>query len=117
LDEDDIVKLNPIVDGYGIGTSVSNAKVVDFAMDIMEIDGKPIAKRGKMSGSKRVLRCPKCHQDQIIPLKQKPARCACGGKLSDILVPLIKNGKLIKKLPSHKEIRGYVLKQLKNFPV
>jgi nicotinate phosphoribosyltransferase len=117
LDEEDVVRLNPLVDGYGIGTSMSNAKVVDFAMDIMEIEGEPIAKRGKMSGSKRVLRCQKCHQDQIIPFKQKPARCACGGRLLDLLVPLIKNGKLIKKLPSHKEIREYVLKQLKNFPL
>jgi len=115
LNEDDIIKLNPVVDGYGIGTSISNARVVDFAMDIMEIEGKPIAKRGKMSGSKRVLRCPKCHQDMIIPLRQKSSHCSCGGKLADLLVPLFKNGKLVKKLPSHKEIRQYVLRQLRNF--
>ena len=117
LNEDDIIRLNPVVDGYGIGTSISNARVVDFAMDIVEIEGKPIAKRGKMSGSKRVLRCPKCHQDQIIPFTQKSSRCSCGGKLIDLLVPLAKNGKLIKTPPSHKEIRKYVLKQLKNFPL
>jgi len=117
LDEDDIVKLNPIVDGYGIGTSISNARVVDFAMDIVEIDGKPIAKRGKMSGSKRVLRCPKCYQDKTVPLAQKLSSCSCGGKLSDLLVPLIKNRKSVKEQPSHKEIRQYVLKQLKNFPL
>ncbi|MCX5885777.1 MAG: nicotinate phosphoribosyltransferase, partial [Proteobacteria bacterium] len=117
LDEDDIVRLNPVVDGYGIGTSVSNAKVVDFAMDIVEIEDKPIAKRGKMSGSKRVLRCPKCHQDKTVPLAQKLSRCSCGGKLIDLLVPLVKNGRLVKKQPSHKEVRGYVLRQLKKFPV
>jgi nicotinate phosphoribosyltransferase len=117
LDEDDILKLNPVVDGYGIGTSISNAKVVDFAMDIMEIEGKPIAKRGKMSGSKRVVRCSKCYQDQIIPLTQKSTRCTCGGKLFDLLEPLVKKGKLVKRLPSHREIRKYVLKQLKGFPV
>jgi len=117
LDEDDVLRLNPVVDGYGIGTSMSNARVVDFAMDIMEIEGEPIAKRGKMSGSKRVLRCRKCHQDQIIPLTQKSARCTCGGKLFDLLMPLVKKGRLVKKLPSHKEIRKYVLRQLKNFPL
>jgi nicotinate phosphoribosyltransferase len=68
-----------------------------------------------MSGSKRVLRCPKCHQDQIIPFTQKSSRCSCGGKLFDLLEPLVKNGRLVKKLPSHKEIRQYVLKQLRNF--
>jgi nicotinate phosphoribosyltransferase len=117
LNEDDIIRLNPVVDGYGIGTSISNARVVDFAMDIVEIEGKPIAKRGKMSGSKRVLRCPKCHQDQTVPLAQKLNRCPCGGKLSDLLEPLVKKGRLVKKLPSHKEIRQYVLKQLRNFPL
>ena len=117
LDEDDVLRLNPVVDGYGIGTSMSNARVVDFAMDIMEIEGEPIAKRGKMSGSKRVLRCRKCHQDQIIPLTQKSARCTCGGKLFDLLMPLVKKGRLVKKQPSHKEIRKYVLRQLKNFPL
>jgi nicotinate phosphoribosyltransferase len=117
LDEDDVLRLNPVVDGYGIGTSMSNARVVDFAMDIMEIEGEPIAKRGKMSGSKRVLRCRKCHQDQIIPLTQKSARCTGGGKLFDLLMPLVKKGRLVKKQPSHKEIRGYVLRQLKKFSV
>jgi len=54
------LKLNPLVDAYGVGTSITNARVIDFAMDIIEIDGKPLAKRGKMSGSKSVLRCAKC---------------------------------------------------------
>jgi len=115
LDEEDIVKLNPVVDGYGIGTSISNAKVVDFAMDIMEIEGKPVAKRGKMSGSKRVFRCPKCYHDTILPLAQKLNRCTCGGKPFDLLIPLIKNGRLAKPSPSHKEIRRYVLRQLRKF--
>lgn len=115
LDEEDILKLNPLVDGYGVGTSISNAKVVDFAMDIIEVDGKPVAKRGKMSGSKRVLRCPKCLQDQIVPLNKKPERCTCGGRPYDLLIPFFKNGELIKDLPLPQEIRSFVLKQLKKF--
>ena len=68
LDEEDISRLNPLVDGYGLGTSISNARVVDFSMDIVEIDGKPLAKRGKASGSKRAMRCVRCLGDRCFHL-------------------------------------------------
>jgi nicotinic acid phosphoribosyltransferase len=41
-----------VVDAYGVGTSITNARVIDFAMDIIGIEGKPLAKRGKISGAK-----------------------------------------------------------------
>src|SRR5262249_28052219 len=47
LTEEKIHELNPVADGYGIGTYLSNAPVVDFSMDIIEIEGKPQAKKGK----------------------------------------------------------------------
>lgn len=115
LDEDKILELNPVVDAYGVGTSISSAKVIDFAMDIIEVEGKPLAKRGKMSGSKRVLRCDHCYQYKMIPLKMSEGRCDCGEKLNDILVPFVENGKIIGERPSAQEIREYVLKQLKHF--
>src|SRR3989442_10958166 len=40
-------------DGFGVGTSVSNAPSVDFAMDIVEKEGKSVAKRGKLGGRKK----------------------------------------------------------------
>jgi nicotinate phosphoribosyltransferase len=115
LDEEDIVKLNPLVDGYGLGTSVSNAKVIDFAMDIVEVEGKPLAKRGKQSGSKRVLRCTKCYRDKVIPLAEKLKRCECGGKYNDLLLTCISKGKIKEKLPSPRKIRSYVLRELENY--
>ena len=115
LDEEDIVKLNPLVDGYGLGTSVSNAKVIDFAMDIVEVEGKPLAKRGKSSGSKRVLRCTKCYRDKVIPLAEKLKRCECGGKYNDLLLTYISKGKIKEKLPSPRKIRDYVLRELENY--
>ena len=57
IDEYEMLKLNPLVDAYGVGTSIANAPVLSFALDIMEIEGKPMAKRGKRSGSKQVYRC------------------------------------------------------------
>ena len=56
IKEEELPYLNPLVDAYGIGTSISNAPVVDFSMDIVEMDGEPLAKRGKCSGEK-CLRC------------------------------------------------------------
>lgn len=122
LDEKRILSLNPVVDAYGVGTSITNARVIDFAMDIIEIDGKPIAKRGKMSGSKRVLRCPRCFQDKMVPFKthrrqstREVERCSCGGRFQDLLIPLIEKKKVLWELPSPQAIREYVLKQLPYF--
>ena len=115
LDEEDILRLNPLVDGYGIGTAVSGARVIDFSMDIVEVDGKPLAKRGKNSGAKRVVRCRKCHADRVIPFARKAGRCACGGSCEDLLLPLMDKGRLRAKLPSARRIRGSVLKALKHY--
>lgn len=110
--EEDLPVLNPLVDGYGIGTSISNAPVVDYAMDIMEVEGKAIAKRGKWSGSKRVLRCGGCQKRMIVPLNEKTYSCQCGGAFEDILIPVMDKGKYLLDVPSPREIRNFVLKQL-----
>ncbi|MBI5740194.1 MAG: nicotinate phosphoribosyltransferase [Nitrospirae bacterium] len=113
LKEEDLPVLNPVVDAYGIGTSISNAPVVDFAMDIMEVDGTPLAKRGKWSGSKRVLRCRKCNASGIVPNDGKKHGCRCGGKFNDVLVPFCDKGKALQKLSPAKDIRTFVLEQVK----
>jgi nicotinate phosphoribosyltransferase len=50
--------LYDVVDGFGVGSYVSNADPVDFALDIVEREGEPAAKRGKLSGTKQVYRTP-----------------------------------------------------------
>jgi len=112
IKEEDLPVLNPLVDGYGIGTSISNARVVDYAMDIMEVEGEPLAKRGKWSGSKRVLRCPSCNKGKVILFDEKQHACECGGVFQDILIPVLDKGKYLIDMPSHKEIRKFVLKQV-----
>ncbi|MCH7646397.1 MAG: nicotinate phosphoribosyltransferase, partial [Nitrospinae bacterium] len=56
----DIAEYSDIVDGFGVGTSISSAKVIDFSLDIVEIEGEPIAKRGQWSGRKEIIRCAAC---------------------------------------------------------
>lgn len=112
IKETDIPILNPIVDAYGVGTSISNAPVVDFAMDIIEVEGKPLAKRGKWSGPKSVLRCENCLMDKIVPYTEERGVCECGGRYDEILLPFIEDGKILSDLPKAREIRGYVIEQL-----
>jgi nicotinate phosphoribosyltransferase len=112
LDEYQIVKYNPVADAYGVGTCISNAPVVDFSMDIVEIDGKPIAKRGKMSGSKRYFRCPACFKTRLIPSPRRAGLCDCGGRMKEILIEQSKRGKLLKPIPKAIKIRRFVLGQL-----
>jgi len=113
LDEYQILKYNPFADAYGVGTAISDAPVVDFSMDIIEIDGKPMAKRGKMSGSKKVLRCRRCFKTSVLPVqKRTPSSCPCGGRMDEILIELFQNGKMRWRLPKADQIRKFVFKQL-----
>ncbi len=38
------------VDGFGIGSYISSARPIDFTADLHEVEGKPIAKRGRIPG-------------------------------------------------------------------
>jgi nicotinate phosphoribosyltransferase len=38
------------VDGFGVGSYITAAKPIDFTADLHEIEGKPIAKRGRIPG-------------------------------------------------------------------
>ncbi len=99
--------------GFGVGTSISNAPTIDFAMDIVEVDGKPSAKRGKLGGTKQVWRCSECMAD-VVTLMNKPSlNCPnCGRSAEPMLKPLITNGKIVSEPPKVDEIREYVLKQI-----
>jgi len=100
-------------EAFGVGTSISNAPTIDFAMDIVEMNGKPVAKRGKLSGKKQVWRCPQCLTDTVQLYSLSMPTCPkCGSKTEPMLKPLIKKGKIVARLPTPKAIRKYVLKQL-----
>jgi nicotinate phosphoribosyltransferase len=113
INEADIPVLNPMVDGYGIGTSISNAPVVDFAMDIVEVDGNPIAKRGKWSGSKQVLACSRCGERRIVPNNVFESACSCGGIYNELLAPVLDHGQEIMKPEAASRIRQTVLQQVR----
>ena len=108
IDEETILALNAVCDGYGVGTSISDAPTVDFSLDIVEIDGEPIAKRGKESGAKSLLVCPACGRRAVVLRSEaEPGRCPeCGEGVEDALVAPP------DPYPAIGEIRGRVLEAL-----
>lgn len=116
LDEESILRYNTYAEAYGVGTAISAARVLDFSMDIVEINGKPLAKRGKASGRKDVRRCPKCNRSQIVPANAPDETCeTCGEKMVSLLNLYWDGQALQHELPKEKHIRDYVLKQLEPF--
>ncbi|HEY4695508.1 MAG TPA: nicotinate phosphoribosyltransferase [Candidatus Hydromicrobium sp.] len=116
LDEEDILKLRDIADAFGIGTAISGAGILDFSLDIVEIEGKKISKRGKMSGAKKVIRCRNCFSDRIILEDRKASnyRCTeCNGVFKDIFVDAVREGKILYDFPAASDIRKNVISQFK----
>jgi nicotinate phosphoribosyltransferase len=114
LDEDKIIALGDSVDGgFGVGTAISAAATIDYSMDIVEIEGEAIAKRGKASGAKHFLRCRDCGWESVIPIDRPYGDCEeCGGVMEQMLAPVIEEGKILAPLPGPEKIRDLVLRQL-----
>ena len=111
LDLQDILALQDTVDSFGVGTQLSSASTLDYSMDIVEIGGRPFAKRGKMSGKKTVLRCRKCMKDYVVP-QGFQKKCDCAGKTSPVLKKIVEEGKITTDLPSARQIRSHALDEL-----
>lgn len=115
LDEYSIPKLNEIADGYGVGTSISNAPTIDFALDIIEIEGEPMAKRGKLSGRKAPMRCKSCSHHWIAPADGDATCPECGAAGESALQQVTESGDKIVDLPGVTEIREFVIQQISGF--
>jgi len=111
VDEEEVMKLRDLVDGFGVGTCISNAPSINFAMDIVEKEGKPVAKRGKLGGKKQWFRCDHCFNFEVLPWGEEPPVC-CGEEMRPMLKKVVEHGKRLHTPKSATEIRDYVLKQL-----
>ena len=107
LDEDSIAKLNPIVDGYGVGTAVAYPPVIDLSAKIVEVgEGAKRefrAKRGGLGGRKEVYRSPGFRDHVALEGSPKPNRS------TPMLKPLLKSGKLVGNFDTVDEVRARVL--------
>ncbi len=91
LSLEDVLNLKDIVDAFGVGTSIAGAKPVDFALDIVEREGKFAAKRGKRSGMKQIYRDWEQLEDEVRLFNSKPPE----GK-ETIIQKYIENGEIIR---------------------
>ncbi|MHA1707689.1 MAG: nicotinate phosphoribosyltransferase [Candidatus Heimdallarchaeaceae archaeon] len=113
LNEEMILEYKDVADGFGVGTFVSNSPTIDFAFDIVSIEGKAIAKRGKFAGKKQVGYCKSCGIYLCERFEKSEIFCPnCGKKMVKLLKKVMENGKIIGKAPTEKEIRHYVFQQI-----
>ena len=93
------------VDGFGVGTSLSNAPTIDFALDLVEVEGKPAAKRGKFGGRKDLQRCPKDGTYEV----GTRACPACGSKMAPAYARYLERGRRSAPMPDLPAIRDWAL--------
>ncbi len=86
----DIRDLRDVVEGFGVGSYVSNADPLDFALDIVEVEGEPAAKRGKLDGTKAVYRTPDGAHHVGLADREGPD----DGEA--LLEPLLRDGELVR---------------------
>ncbi|MCX8095029.1 MAG: nicotinate phosphoribosyltransferase [Caldisericia bacterium] len=109
LDEYSIVELNDVGDGFGVGTKIADADVIDFALKIIEVNGNPRAKVGNYPGKKQVLRNEKFEDIVTLYGNKKEG-------FKELLKPLIRNGKLVREIPEPDKVRKRVLENLTLLP-
>lgn len=114
LTEETVKELRELVDGFGVGTSVTFPPSIDLSMDIVEklhtSGWVPHTKKGKWPGAKKVWRCGTLDYE-ITPFNGEPHVCS-----DDVMIEWIRDGKVVREVPTPMEIRNYVLSQLKEAP-
>lgn len=103
IDEEDILHLNPVCDAYGVGGSIAAAPMIDYSLDIVEVDGEDRSKRGKRGGRKRLLQLEDGTHETVLGNAETPNGAA------DLLQPLSQNR---ESTPSIAALREQVLSQL-----
>jgi nicotinate phosphoribosyltransferase len=66
IDVEYILHLNPVCDAYGVGGAIADAPMIDYSLDIVEVNGEDRSKRGKRGGRKRLLEM-KDGSRQVLP--------------------------------------------------
>lgn len=112
VDENVVNNLKDIVDGFGVGTYISNAPSIDFSGKVVELiypNGEriPRAKRGDISGKKQVYRNWETFEDVIQLDRSRPLE-----NYEPLLKVVMEKGKITKEFLSPREIRERTLKQL-----
>jgi nicotinate phosphoribosyltransferase len=103
IDVEYILHLNPVVDAYGVGGEIASAPMIDYSLDIVEVNGEDRSKRGKRGGRKRLLLLEDGSHMVVPAISEIPT----GAK--DLLQPL---DELYGSPPDVSALRERVLSQL-----
>lgn len=90
-------------DAFGVGSHIIGARPVDFGMDIVEVEGKPIAKRGIRSGAKDLFICDD-HLIYEVSKGNKPKCPSCGREMRYSYLKVVERGKLNYRIEDLKEL-------------
>jgi len=105
LTREEIIAYQDIADAFGVGGAIANAPVIDFSMDLVEIDGEMCAKRGKRCGVKEVYSCgPGKHL--VLPAHEPPPPVAV-----NLMEKFVDGGTVLRRSP-YGEARGRVQEHL-----
>jgi len=91
LTPETISDVRDVADGFGVGSYITGADSVDFSLDLVEIDGEPISKRGKLSGDKQVYRTADGgHEIRLV--EHEPPEDG-----TPLLEPLVRDGEIVRQ--------------------
>lgn len=92
-------------DAFGVGSHIMGAKPVDFGMDIVEVEGKPLAKRGIKSGAKDLYFCEDHLAFRYVPRGSDPPKCPiCGRTMYQAYLKILDEGKLTYRIEDLREL-------------
>ncbi len=91
LGPDELRALRDVADGFGVGSTITSADPVDFALDIVAVDGEAVSKRGKLSGVKDVYRTADGGHHVSLAERAGPA----DGR--SLLEPLVRDGEIVRE--------------------
>ncbi|WP_436923164.1 nicotinate phosphoribosyltransferase [Halosimplex amylolyticum] len=87
----ELVALREYVEGFGVGSHVSNADPTDFSLDLVEVDGELAAKRGKLTGKKAVHRTDDGGHHVALAADEAPDNAEA------LLEPLVRDGEIVRE--------------------
>ncbi|MFA9415855.1 nicotinate phosphoribosyltransferase [Natrinema sp. HArc-T2] len=91
LTPETIRELRDVADGFGVGSHITGADSIDFSLDIVEIEGEPISKRGKLSGVKDIYRMPNGGHHVTLANRDGPTEG------ESLLEPLVRDGEIVRE--------------------
>ena len=115
VDEDLIAAVGRHADAFGVGDAVASAPVVELSIEPVEVDGRPVSRRGGLSGRKTLWGCSQCGNRGITPAGKagaQPEGCPrCDGPLAGLLVPARRWGRREGPVPDPAAIRSRALRE------